>query len=87
MDDNPLQLSKAFEIIKAFDNPQENLIGTALAKRTTLSWGYTQKTILILSEHKFLIIKENNKRSKSISLTEKGKRVWYMIKEMEKVIV
>jgi len=82
-----LCLSKPFELIKAFDNPHEKLIGSDLVKRTSLSWGFAQKTIIKLAEQRFLMRKKVDKRSKSISLTEKGKRVWYMIKEMEKVIV
>lgn len=86
MINKPLFLSKAFNIIKAFDNPQEEFLTTKLSKKANISWGHSQKAIKQLCETGYLIKDKLKGRERIIRLTEKGKKIWYITKEIEQVI-
>jgi predicted transcriptional regulator len=83
---NPLFLSKAFNIIKAFDTPQDEFLTTQLSKKSNISWGHSQKAIKQLCDKGYLTKDKLKGRRRIIRLTEKGKRIWYMTREMSQLI-
>jgi predicted transcriptional regulator len=80
--ENPLFLSKAFAIIKAFNNPNEEFLTTQLSKKAGISWGFSHTIIKKLCEEGYLIKDELKGRERKVRLTEKGQILWQITKKL-----
>jgi len=80
---NPLFLSKGFNIIKAFITPKDEFLTTELSKKSNMSWGHSQKIIKGLCDRGYLIKEKRKGRTRIIKLTEKGRAIWFLSKELE----
>lgn len=83
---NPLFLSKGFDIIKAFNNPTEEFLTTQLSKKSNISWGHSYTIITKLCTEGYMIKDKLKGRERTIRLTEKGKRIWYMTRKMSQLL-
>jgi len=86
MTKNPLTISKAFKIIEAFKIPNEETISQEIVRRTNLSWSFAQNTINQLHKKGYLTKAELKGRTKTITLTEKGKKIYYLLKELKPLL-
>lgn len=84
---NPLFfVSNAFKIIEAFKTPEEIIQNKEkLIERTDVSWAYSGKLISKLTNMGY-IKKTKVGRAKAISLTNTGKKLYKVLKEMRKLI-
>lgn len=79
-------ISNAFKVIEAFKKAEQKFDNReALIEKTGVSWAYSGKLITKLTNNGYLK-KTRRGRNKEISLTEQGKKLHKILKDMRKII-